>query len=372
MPLIHFLKYNNAFPIAVSIMLLGAGGAFAATNPEALYSSEQHVLSVDNTYLVNKDLSQYTPKIQITGVTEDTDNYYVAYNFYTLDAENYVWKDVVNAQTLTVAKPALAQEHDLGVYATRVFGQMIDHELERLRQTQHNAQENVSQKVVATTYSGLVGKFLDDTTEVLPGYTPVVGPPAGDSSQTASAAGSSGAVSVTAPTAPQGSAGSSPYLSLQLLGNNPAKIALHTSYIDLGVVLLDPTTPNIGYQTYFDGVRNETPSVDTSTTSVHRIEYQATDHVGNTVMVRRIIIVGDAPDPGGEISFAGAVTPIAPPPPPPSAPTPTPAPVEPTATTTATTTIVTDQPTSTATTTDSSTTTTTSSDTATSTATSTP
>ena len=62
---LHFLSYNNAVPIAVSVVILGAGGAFAATDPQAIYSAQQRVVAVDNTYIANKDLSSFTPRVEI-------------------------------------------------------------------------------------------------------------------------------------------------------------------------------------------------------------------------------------------------------------------------------------------------------------------
>ena len=64
--LLHFLQYHNAIPITLGIIFLGAGATFAATNPEAIYSSTQEVVAVDNTYIVDKDLSTYTPRVPKT------------------------------------------------------------------------------------------------------------------------------------------------------------------------------------------------------------------------------------------------------------------------------------------------------------------
>jgi hypothetical protein len=300
MPLLHFIKYNNAVPIAISLVLLGAGATFAATDPSAIYSAQQQVVSVDNTYIANVDLSSFTPKAQITGVTEDADNYYVAYTFYTIDLKDSVWQNIAKDETMQISKAGLGQYGDLGVYVTQQLKNIIDREALRLKQTQDEARQNISPKVVATTYGGLIGKFLDDTTQTLPGYTPVVTPPPTDTSQTASAA-SPGETS-------NGGGGGSSLLSLQLLGNNPAVIALHASYVDLGVVLQDPSAPNLGYHAFVDGSAEDNPSIDTSATGAHTIEYRAVDQNGTNLLVRRVVLVGGASDPGGEISTAGDVS----------------------------------------------------------------
>jgi len=173
MPLRHFLEYHNAVPIALGVLFLGSGAAFAATNPDAIYSTQQQVLSVDNTYIANKDLSTFMPRIMITAVTEDDANYYVAYTFSTIDVKDYVWRDLDKSQTMKVAKSALGPR-DLGLYVSEQLGQLLDHEMDRLEESQATERRKISLKTVANAYGGLVGKFLDSSTETLPGYTPVV------------------------------------------------------------------------------------------------------------------------------------------------------------------------------------------------------
>src|SRR3989344_3716490 len=176
---LHFLQYHNAVPIALGIVMLGGGVTFAATNPEVIYSKEQQILSIDNSYLTGKDLANWTPQIRIEGVTEDDESYHVAYAFSTIDLDGYAWKDVTKTETMSVSKSDLGEYRDLGVYVTQQLRQIIDRDLQRLRQTQEIEKRNVSLAVVSTAYGGLVGQILNDTTEVLPGYTPVVtGPPA--------------------------------------------------------------------------------------------------------------------------------------------------------------------------------------------------
>jgi hypothetical protein len=160
----------------------------------------------------------------------------------------------------------------------------------------------VTQQTVATIYSGLIGKFLDVKTETLPGYTPVIAPP---SVELSAAVGVSGAT--PSEPAPNGLA----QVSLQVLGNNPASVPLYAGYVDLGVVLLDPYSTNVGVHTFLDGIETGSPTIDTSTSSAHVIEYRVTDRAGVAIFVRRIVLVGDAVDPGGAISSSGPV--LAPP-----------------------------------------------------------
>lgn len=295
--LLHFLSYHNAMPVTLGIIFLGAGGAFAATNPEVVYSEQQTVLSVDNTYLVGKDLAAFTPRVLITGVTEDDEHYYVAFDFTTIDIIDYVWQDTVKKETLTVAKALLGQYGDLGLYATRQLSERIDGELKRLRETQEIEKTMVSQKAVATAYSGLVGKFLDDTMEVLPGYTPVVAPPIvfENAGQVAGAAQSTAGVA-----APQSSGGGP---QVQILGYDPSFVPLRASYADLGAMITSRADMNYGVHYYVDGAKVGAVEIDTSTTTTYTIRYEVERATtGEKGSATRRVIVYDPANPPAELS----------------------------------------------------------------------
>lgn len=286
---LHFFQYNNAVPIALGVLFLGAGGAFAATNPDAIYSTQQSVLSVDNTYIANKDLSTWSPTATITSVTEDDENYYVQYQLKTIDIQDAVWRDVTKDEVMTVAKAFLGPYRDLGVYVTGQLKENIDHESARLATTQEYEKHQVSQKVVATMYGGLVGKMLDETTETLPGYTPVVTPPeAPVVVETAAAAGAIDSVV----NASVGAVAQSSTL-LQVLGNNPALIAMRSGYVDLGVVITDGRYANFGVHLYVDSREVPYVQLDTSTTSETIIRYDLVGQDGVLGSATRRVIVYD-------------------------------------------------------------------------------
>src|SRR3989344_1799324 len=331
--LVNFIKYNNLVPITLGVIFLGSGAAFAASDPQAIYNAQQEVVSVDNTYIVCKDLSAYTPRVQITGVTEDGNNYYVSYVIATIDLNGYRWQDVQKAEVMRVSKPDLGPYRDLGVYVTQQLKQILDRELAYLRQVQEKERKQVSQAVVATTYGGLIGQFLDTNMETLPGYEPVVKPPV----EVASVVSSNGSPSTSSGQSASASSGSA-QIGIQVLGNNPARVPLRASYVDLGAVLLDPYNTNVGLHIFMNGAETGSPNIDTSTTTSYTIEYRATDKQGSTIVARRIVLIGDAPDPGGEVSAVGNLLPVptpapAPAPEPGPAPAPEPTP-EPIATTT--------------------------------------
>ena len=290
MRLLNFLQYNNAVPLTIGIMFFGATGAFAATDPQAIYSTEQHVISIDNTYLASKDFSTWTPRVQITGITEDADNYYVAYAFSTIDLQDSVWQDAQKLVTLTVSKADLGPYRDLGIYVTEQLKQVIDREYGRLVETQDFERKNISQKTVATTYGGLIGKMLDDKTETLPGYTPVVTPPVGASEPSSGSAVAVNSGTSAEPTSVGG--------VLQILGNNPSYIPLRSTYADLGAIIVDPRYAQFGIHVFQNGTKVQNVAIDTSTTSETTIRYSVftgTAYVGD--MTRRVFVYDPANPP---------------------------------------------------------------------------
>lgn len=309
MGILRFLQYNNAVPVAISVVLIGGASAFAASDPSSIYSQTQTVLSVDNTYLVGKDLSSYSPRAEILGVTEDADNYYVAYRLYTIDLDDYVWKDVIKNETMKVSKEFLGKYRDLGVYVTEQLKENIANESRRLAETQAIEKKNVSQKVVATTYGGLVGKFLDESTETIAGYTPIVQSPSSPEVASAAAADTSNPGSGASGT--QGAQSSGP-TTIQILGGNPAYIAKGTSYIDLGAAITGPTDADraLGIHIFVNDSSTEvlSPVIDTSELATWKITYKVTNQAGMVSSVTRTVIVYDPNDPEAAAAALAAMT----------------------------------------------------------------
>ncbi len=292
----NFFKYNNIVPITLSLLLLSFGTTLAAS-PDirsdvaaSVLSTQTKVVSIDNTYLVNKDLSTYTPRAVISNVTEDSDFYYVNYAFNTIDIKDSIWQDVTKNETIKVQKEAL-KGGDLGLYVTHELRQRIDRELELLRETQDIEKNHVSQAVVATVYGGLIGKFLDDSTHTLPGYVPVVTPPPPPPSDDVAPADPQS--SAQPQTAPQPSHGTGIPPTIQVLGDNPSHLDVGVTYSDLGIVVTDYLGHDLGYTIYFDGVKTTEIQLDTRTAGTHTIRYVAVDTDGNTAEATRTVIVGN-------------------------------------------------------------------------------
>lgn len=320
MSVVRFLKYNNAVPVTISLLLLSFAGALAASPGvrtaagEALYSEVATVLSVDNTYIAGKNLDSFTPRVEILAVSEDAESYFILFRFYTIGIKNYIWQDVSAEETMTVSKSVL-QGRDLGLYVTEQLKQRIDRELAFLREVQEIERRQVTQKTVAVAYGGLVGKLLDDTTESLPGYVPVVLEPAqpprsevppqqpAPSSETPQPSPPTPSATPITP-ADQGSLGQSgappapPEApsdtippTLQVLGDNPARIPVGGTYTELGVAVTDNVNSALSYLSFVNDTLMSSVALDTSAPREYVILYQATDSAGNVGYARRSVIV---------------------------------------------------------------------------------
>lgn len=176
---INFIKYNNAFSIAISFIFLATSASFAASEEarEVIYKSEEIVRSVDNSLIVSINLDSFDYNLQINEVREDEYNYYVDYSYQTLAIDDYVWKVVEKNETLKVSKEALDMSYlkDLGLYTAQNLSDKINAEAYYLARVQKLEREKgLSQKIVATEYSGLVGRFINTKEKVVEGYSPII------------------------------------------------------------------------------------------------------------------------------------------------------------------------------------------------------
>lgn len=321
---LHILKYNNAVPIAVSLILLGAASTYAATNPEAIISEEQEVISIDNTYIATKNLNKYSPTVEILSVHEDGEFYYVVYELSTIELVDYVWQDFVEQQEMKVAKSTLGNYRDLGEFVTKQLRELIDNELARLKETQVYEKQQVTQKRVTTKYKGIIGGFLDASTETIDGYRPVVklpkpepeiqtfarpDPEAKDKpaipaiiaivkDQTSSSSEATqdtpeGENDSTGTDTPLGTTTPNTPPQLTILGDNPALVELGGSYTDLGAVVEDDSDEELSVALFLDDVAVESIVIDTSVVGTHVITYEATDSLGAIGQKKRIVEVYD-------------------------------------------------------------------------------
>lgn len=175
---ISFLKHNNAVPIAM-FAIFGITTASFAANPEvrsAVYDSKQEVRQIDNTYIVSADVKSRDFRMQVTDVKEDTDTFYVTYAYKDISLVGHVWQEQDVTGSLTVSKKEL-EGRDLGLYIAKQLGEIVNSKRIFLSDVQERERKvGAKPKVVATTYTGIVGKFLDSDEEVFPGYVAVIEP----------------------------------------------------------------------------------------------------------------------------------------------------------------------------------------------------
>ncbi len=178
--IINFFKYHNAFAIGISLVLVLTFSAMASEDVRNAVIGEKIVTEqgVDNSQLLPVDLDNFDVDLKIDNVLEDEENYYIDYSFNTIAVRDNVWQPVVKAEKFTVNKNALGNR-DLGIYLAEELGEVAQAEITYLKKAQKTERERGLTQIVRTTdYTGLIGLTLDLKNKVLPGYEPVIKPPA--------------------------------------------------------------------------------------------------------------------------------------------------------------------------------------------------
>ncbi len=204
--ILNFLKYHNAVPITVSLVLLSFGSALAAspTVRSAVYDSTSHIVAVDNTALLAADINAFQFNLKIDSVVEDDTSYHISYSYSTFAIVDGVWQVIPTSGVMDVSKKELVGS-DLGLYVSKQIGQLLVQESTYLKEVQQIAKaDGATPKKVAIEYSGLVGKFFDSQEEVFQGYVPVI--PAGSGPSSGSATGTPASESNAGQTSPNNSA----------------------------------------------------------------------------------------------------------------------------------------------------------------------
>jgi hypothetical protein len=178
---LSFLSYHNAVPLIGIALFVGASATFAATTgvislPALTQSTASPVatLAPDVSYLLSADLNSYMPTAQVTGVTEDSSNYYVAYALSTIALSGNAWQQTTENERMTISKVALGAYQDLGLYVASQLQARTAQELSYLKRVQTLAQSDASGTETASAYAGLIGKTLNADSTAIPGYVAVV------------------------------------------------------------------------------------------------------------------------------------------------------------------------------------------------------
>lgn len=172
----HFLQFNNLVPIML-FAIFGTSSlalAFDEDVQQAVYSVEEEVVSIDNTYITEVDLDDHAFNLKVTSIREDADFFYVSYTYTTIALVDFVWQDSEVTTVLDVSKKSMVGK-DLGLFIARQVSEVINSQLAYLKKVQKIENESgITKKMISKKYSGIVGKLFDAEDQEFPGYKPVV------------------------------------------------------------------------------------------------------------------------------------------------------------------------------------------------------
>lgn len=177
--LIDFLKYHNAVPVIVAVLVLGTGVVFAA-NPaarETFFPTDSGPIgpapAPENQILQMTDIGDFDMAFRVDTVSERAEAYQVAYSYRTLEVIDRAWQVVPKAKIMDIPK-ALLGKRDLGLYAAEQIGQVMDREISYLSEVQVRLTDTSLTGDDAGRYNRLAGKTLDSKDREFNGYKPVV------------------------------------------------------------------------------------------------------------------------------------------------------------------------------------------------------
>jgi len=172
----NFLKYHNIVPIAFTLFVLVFSLSLAAVPQvrEGIYNKVEREIGIDNTLLLATNLDNFDFQPKILDIEQDEENYYVTYQFKTLDVLDNVWQETFKTKLLQFSKSVLG-DRDLADYIAEEIGEVILHEYQVLKDTQKMARaEGKTQRVKVIEYQGLVGKILNLEPKIIPLENPLI------------------------------------------------------------------------------------------------------------------------------------------------------------------------------------------------------
>lgn len=179
----NFIKYHNAFVIAVALIFTVGVSAMAANEDLREQVLGEKIVTqsgIDNSRIMNANLDEFDFKMKIRekdGAMEDDESYYIYYQYRIIGIKDNVWQDLVKLKKMEVSKKSLAGR-DLGLWVAEELGEVIDSELAYLKKVQEKENDSGKKIIKETTeYKGLLGLVIDTKTKELPSdYELVVKP----------------------------------------------------------------------------------------------------------------------------------------------------------------------------------------------------
>ena len=134
---LDFIKYNNAFPITLAVVILGTGAAFAM-GPDLRQSALNRKgktplpsamsVTTDTKKLMAENIDNFDLRLRIDTITEDVESYHVIYSYRTFEVLDNTWREVQKKGKMDIPR-ALLGKRDLKSYLAEQIGQVIDREI---------------------------------------------------------------------------------------------------------------------------------------------------------------------------------------------------------------------------------------------------
>ncbi len=161
---LDFLKYNNAVPFLLFVIILSAGAAFASSPKlrEAVFTPGEteptDVLpkKTDVSQIAGKNFGAYDLKMRIDSITENKEAYFVAYSYQTFEVLDDAWREIRKTAKMEIPKTLLGKR-DLGTYIVEQAEQVIGREVVYLSEVQASLTKKDREKSVDGQYASLVG-----------------------------------------------------------------------------------------------------------------------------------------------------------------------------------------------------------------------
>ena len=241
--------------------------------------------TVDVSAILNINFDNFDLDLQITEITEDDKNFFVAYQFYTMAIKERTWQKIVKTKQMSISKTIL-KDATLENYLSEELGEVVDNEIVYLKEVQKIQRDKLlkeqqllveNSRQVASEYSALIGKSLEFDAPApavaIKEIAPAPSAPAPVTVIEEIKTTSQGIIDNEAPT-------------IIIQGNNPALVQLGSSYLDLGAKVTDNISSGLG-------VKTEGDTVNTSTKGSYFVDYIAVDEAGNVAKATREVIVYD-------------------------------------------------------------------------------
>ncbi len=169
---LSFIKYNNAAILILLVIFIFGGSVFATeTGQDVIGEKQTRIEGVDNTLLLEANLDNLDMDFRIERLEESPEFYYVIYTFIDLTPINNSWQYLLREKERKISKTAKV---DLGEFLAQELTEEYNQRIAELKKDQIKAfTDGEITRVEVVEYSGLIGKTLDITSKVFPGYESV-------------------------------------------------------------------------------------------------------------------------------------------------------------------------------------------------------